>query len=394
VNYLCKLLGDAWVEAELLGADPTHPLGCHRKSDLNTPWVPYVERLVKFILTDTRIKCRTKDLIRKFKAEYTSTVAEMEAAFFLAKQGFVVTVEPNAPRKGPDLLVEREGVSYFVEIREAGLSWEEDRIHRITKEVFAQLSALPSRYFVAITVGEAYTPSSPKLQAAIAVVLEALELLKNREMKQATLYYAHPEGKLLNPDGDAGLRFSGSQPQYQSIVDKADFIARFSDVGKDQTETPASLSKIPKFPPEAVKTHERLKNILVEKSSQLPKNSRGILLLEVSEQFLLSDFTIERALYGDLEVSFAPVSGPSEPVREMTLKSNERGFFGLTARVSAVAIHTRTVKDAEIQSSWHVYPTNRANSDTIRLSLAELELFGDVGDRKHLAAENAPEDAQ
>lgn len=390
MNYLRKLLGDAWVEAELLGADPTHPLGCYRKSDPNSPWVPYVEELVKLILTDARIKCLTKDLSRKFKAEYTSTVAEMEAAVFLAKQGFLVTVEPNAPKKGPDLLVEREGVSYFVEIREAGLSWEEDRIQRISKEVFARLGALPSRCSVAITIGEAYTPSSAKLEAAIAVVVEALELVKKREMKKATLYYAHSEGKLLNPGGDAGQRFSGSQPHYQRIVDKADFIARFSDVGKDQTGTPVSLSKIPKFPPEPVKTHERLKNILVEKSSQLPKNSRGILLLEVTEQFLLSDFTIERALYGDLEVSFVPVSGPSEPVGEMTLRSNQRGFFGQTARVSAVVIHTRTLKDAEVQSSWHVYPTNRANPDTIRLSLRELERFGDIGDRKHLSGENVP----
>jgi hypothetical protein len=386
LTYLRKLLGHAWVETEVLGADPTHPLGRHRKSDPNNPWVPYVEGLVKFILTDTRIKCLTKDLSRKFKAEYTSTVAEMEAAVFLTKQGFFVTFEPNAPRKGPDLLVEREGISYFVEIREVGLSWEEDRIQRISKEVFARLRALPSRYSVAITIGEAYTPSSPKLEAAIAVVVEVLELLTKREMQKATFYYVHPQGKLLNPGGDAGQRFSGSEPHYQGIVDKADFIARFSHVGKDQTETPVSLSKIPKFPPEPVDTHERLKNILVEKSSQLPKNSRGILLLEVTEQFLLSDFTIERALYGDLEVSFAPVSGPSEPVGEMTLRSNERGFFGQTGRVSAVVIHTRTFQDAVIQSSWQVYPTNRANSDTIRLSLGELERFGDIGDRKHLSA--------
>ena len=126
----------------------------------------------------------------------------------------------------------------------------------------------------------------------------------------------------------------------------------------------------------------------------MPKDSRGIILLEVSEQFLLSDFTITCALYGDLEISFPPVSSPSEPVGETTVKSNERGFFGLTARVSVVVIHTRTLKEGEIKSSWQVYPTNRANSDTIRLSLAELQRFGDVGDRKHLAAEGAPNGVQ
>jgi hypothetical protein len=91
-----------------------------------------------------------------------------------------VTFEPTAPKNGPDLLAEREGTSYFVEIREAGLSWEEDRIHRISKEIFADLSAVPSSYSVAVTIGEGYTLSSLQLEAAMAVVVEALELLKGR----------------------------------------------------------------------------------------------------------------------------------------------------------------------------------------------------------------------
>ena len=35
-------------------------------------------------------------------------------------------------------------------------------------------------------------------------------------------------------------------------------------------------------------------------------------------------------------------------------------------------------------------PTNRANADTIRLTLAELERFGELGDRRHLSTENVP----
>jgi len=90
---------------------------------------------------------------------------------------------------------------------------------------------------------------------------------------------------------------------------------------------------------------------------------------------MLSDFTIISALYGDMEVGFPQVSGPGEPVGEMITRRNERGFFGLTGRVSAIVIHKRVIEDGRIVSSWQVYPTNRANADTIRLSLVE---FGTV----------------
>jgi hypothetical protein len=105
---------------------------------------------------------------------------------------------------------------------------------------------------------------------------------------------------------------------------------------------------------------------------------------------MLSDFTIISALYGDLEVGFPPVSGPGEPVGEMITGRNERGFFGQTARVSAIVIHKRAIENGLIKSSWQVYPTNRANFDTIHLSLTELERFGDIGDRRHLSAESPP----
>ena len=389
MNYLRKLMGDKWVDAEVFRANPTHPLGRWQQHDPNNPWVPYVDGLVKAMLTDRHIKCVAKDLRRKLNAEYVSTLAEMESAVFLAGQGFAVTVEPTAPKRGPDLLAERDRISYFVEIREAGLSWDEDRINSISKKVFTDLRAVPSSYSVDITVGEGYTPNSPRLKAAIGVVVESLKLLKERNLSRATLYYAHPDGKLLNPGGDAGQMFSGAQARYQEIVDKADFIGRFRNLGEERSGTSATLSRKLKNPPEPVNTHERLKNILIEKCGQLPKESRGIIILEVSEQFMLSDVTILGALYGDLEVQFPPVRGPGEPVGELTVKSNERGFFGQTARVSAVVIQKRTVGAAQIKSSWEVYPTNRANPDTIRLTLAELERFGDVGDRKHLAGENA-----
>jgi hypothetical protein len=96
VNYLRKLMGDKWVDVEVFGANPTHPLGRWQKHDPRNPWVPHVDGLVKAMLTDGHIKCVARDLRRKLNAEY---------------------VEPTAPKRGPDLLAERDGISYFVEIR-------------------------------------------------------------------------------------------------------------------------------------------------------------------------------------------------------------------------------------------------------------------------------------
>jgi hypothetical protein len=69
---------------------------------------------------------------------------------------------------------------------------------------------------------------------------------------------------------------------------------------------------------------------------------------------------------------------------------NGRGLFRLTSRVSAVVIHRRRVEGDQIRNDWQVFPTNRANSDTLRLTLAELKRFGELGDRAHLSAESTP----
>jgi hypothetical protein len=54
-------------------------------------------------------------------------------------------------------------------------------------------------------------------------------------------------------------------------------------------------------------------------------------------------------------------------------------------------IQKRKVEEGKVMNDWYVYPTNRLDSDTIRLSLEELQRFGNVGDRTHLSAENVPE---
>jgi hypothetical protein len=53
--------------------------------------------------------------------------------------------------------------------------------------------------------------------------------------------------------------------------------------------------------------------------------------------------------------------------------------------------HTRHVTEGWMENRWRVFPTNRANQDTIQLEEFELILFGDLEDRKNLSAENLPE---
>jgi len=302
----------------------------------------------------------------------------------LAEHGFAVILEPMAPQRGPDLRADWEGIPYFIEIRTVGFSEDEDRRDSVTNEIFAKLKTVPSSYFVTLTVGDEYKPSSAMLRAAIEAVLQSLDVGTERGMKEATLYYVGKD--------QAVLVFPGANltETHSNILHKADFIARFDHLGEDLSGTPASFLQQLKHPPKPVKDHERLKKILDDKREQLPKASRGIIVLEVSELFMLSDFSIESALYGDLLVEFPRVRGAEEAVGELTARRNNRGFFGKTSRVSAVVIQKRKVEDGQVKNEWHVYPTNRANDDTITLSLAELERFGDIEDRKHLSAENAP----
>ena len=91
-----------------------HTLGLWQKKNPDNPWIRYTEALVKSFLTSERIQFNRVILSNKLKADYVSTLAEMESAVFLAQQGFVVIVEPKAPEKGPDLLAEWDGVPYFV----------------------------------------------------------------------------------------------------------------------------------------------------------------------------------------------------------------------------------------------------------------------------------------
>ena len=397
VPYLRKLLGDAWVDEQIFSEKPVHLLGRWQKKNGNNPWVRYTEELAKVILTSERIKFNSDILAQKLREDYVPTLAEMESAVFLIQQGFEVTIEPFAPEKGPDLRADSGGASYFVEVRAIGFSEEEERVDLVTKEIFGRLGPVPSSYHVHVEFGEEYVAKTPELRRAIDSILESLEYLKGRQAKKATLYYLSPGKFMLTAGGDFDVSFvphSEREKLNNEIAEKSQFVVRFSHRAAQYPGTAASAARRLKLPPEPLKTHERLKKILKKKKDQLPKGERGILLLEASELFMLDEFTVESALYGDLVVEFTSVKSPGEAVGEPTAKRNNRGFFRNTSRASAIVIHKRVSEKGEVKSEWKVYPTNRANDDTIQLTLAELQRLGDLGERGHLSAENAKREIQ
>ena len=338
------------------------------------------------MLLSKNISFDSEGLANKLKSrnDFVSTLAEMESAIFLANQGFAVTFEPHFPEKGPDLRADWEGVPYFVEVRTVGFSEDEERRDSVTDEIFEKLNLTPSSYRVALTVGDTYKAGSNELRDAITAILNSLDALKGRGAKGATLYYAGKgEAVLLLP----GERLGG---KLLDIREKADFVVQFEHCGAERAETKASFMAQMKHPPEPVDDHERLRKILHTKRKQLPEASRGIIALDVSELFMLSDFSIERALYGDLVVEFARVKSADEAVGEPKWRRNNRGFLLHTSRVSAVVIQKRSVESGEVKIERRVYPTNRADADTLRLDLVDLKRFGDIGDREHLSSENAP----
>lgn len=384
--YLRLLMGDAWIDAEVFGDEPEHLLGQYYKHEKARVWLKHTEKLVEELLTNPKITFDARVLADKIKDPFVSTLAEMESAVFLACQGFEIVLEPSAPNKGPDIRADWDGVSYFIEVRVAGFSEEEDRRNKVTKEIFARLREVPSSYFAQFTIGDEYAVGSPRTKAALDTIIEVLDVLKQKQIKNATFYYAPPNGKLLMPSNEVYALTEGES----KIRDAADLVVRFEDMGKDLEGTIASLMKKMKFPPEPVKDHERLKKILNEKRKQLPKSSRGVITLEVSEQFMLSDFSVESALYGDLLFQFKRVAQPDEPVGEPIQRRNDRGFFCQTSRVSAIVIQRRVVEGEHVRYERKVYPTNRAHDDTIRLTLVELQRLSDIEDRDHLTAEHAP----
>ena len=199
-------------------------------------------------MTNPRVKFDAQVLADKIKDPYDSTLAEIESAVFLARQGFEIVLEPNAPDAGPDIRADLESIAYFVEVREVGFAEDQERREQLTKQIFGKMKEIPSTYFASFTIGDEYSASSPRTQDAIAAVIEVLRVLKDGQIKRATFHYAHPSGKVLLP-GDGPFALG---PKATEIIDKADLVVRFEHQAKQMTGTPASLMEKMKHPPEPV----------------------------------------------------------------------------------------------------------------------------------------------
>ena len=86
----------------------------------------------------------------------------------------------------------------------------------------------------------------------------------------------------------------------------------------------------------------------------------------------MDEFTIERALYGDLVVTF----GTGEEGFPHDLKRKPNGYFMGTSRVSAVVIEKGEVSVGRVSASREVFPTNNPNARVLKLE--ELKLFGTI----------------
>lgn len=247
----------------------------------------YTDQLVERLLKSDRLVFDKTALARKLAAEYVPTLAEIEVAVHLLEQGCGLVLEPLAPAKGPDVRADIADKSYFVEVRSVSDSEDDERFNAVSSEVFARLNEIPSRYTVKVTVGDDCIAGSGELKKAIDQIVNALAMMREKKWRHARLFHSS-SGSILDPG-------TGLSAQEKELVTRAEIIAEFHDTGKDQEKTAASAWRPYKSPPEPDQTHERLKKMLSKKKSQLPENSRGILVFDVSELFMLSDFSIESA---------------------------------------------------------------------------------------------------
>ncbi len=147
--------------------------------------VPHVESLVRNLLTTNRVALDRAALAAKLKAEYVSTLAELETAVFLEQSGFQVTLEPFAPERGADLRADFNDVPYYLKVRAVGDSEEDDRFNYVSNELFALLNTIGSHYSANITVGDEYAPRGPRLREAMKVVVESLKILEEERWESA-----------------------------------------------------------------------------------------------------------------------------------------------------------------------------------------------------------------
>jgi|SRR6516164_5430962 hypothetical protein len=386
MENLRKLFGEEWINREVLTAEPQHPLGkWYRKSPDNLV-TKYTDQLVGVALKVDALKCDRSRLASKLQGEFVDTLVELGYAVFLTQLGCEVTMEPTAPRSGPDLLVVK-GESYYVEIRKVHLDEEHHAVDAATEDVFARLCGTPSRYSIALSMTNEYTAYSRKLTQASRRVASVLKDLEVKKLSEAVLYYHGPKDWFVREQDVGQIDFDYSdgakllaQMREFERARQAQFVAHFYDSGKQQDRTHVSVlslgDNVRRLQPD--QTYLRLRGILSKKREQIPKNSRGIIVLEISDllKLMVDDFTISRALYGDLLLKPAPGAGEEGFDWDMSRAPN--GFFLGTSRVSAVVVETVNFGPEEISFSRTVYPTNNPQARVLHLD--ELKLFGEIAE--------------
>jgi hypothetical protein len=291
MNDLELLFGKEWVERTIRSADSSHPLGLWHKKASDNPVGRYADGLAHFILNSGMVKCDPVRLASKLKAEFEETLCEMDYAVFLGKQGFHVPMEPTAPLAGPDLAAVRDN-EYLVEIRRVGLDEARAGADPATYELFNRLCKVPSRFRILISMTDEFGAYSPQLKEAAKTVANTLTDLTDRHVQKATVYYCGPDDKMLieGEDGEPHFDYADSQKlkaqldQFERIKN-APFVAQFEDTGANNDRTGIAVHSMGSDPLilQPDKTHLRLRGILHQKRDQLPKASRGIIVLELSE---------------------------------------------------------------------------------------------------------------
>ena len=310
----------------------------------------------------------------------------MGYAVFLARRGSAVTMEPTAPKSGPDLLVVKDE-SYYVEVRKVGLDEEHRTVDAATEDVFARLCATPSRYSIVLSMTNDYTAFSPKLKQASRRVASVLKDLEAKNLPEAVLYYDGPDDWIVREQDLRDMEFDYSdatklaaQMQEFERARQARFVARFYNSGEQQDRTHMAVQSLgdDAGPLQPDQTYRRLRGVLNKKREQIPKNSRGVILIEISAlaKLMVDEFTILRTLYGDVLMNPRLAAGGEGFDWDMRLAAN--GFFLGTSRVSAVVVETVNVGAGEITFTRKVYPTNNPQARVLHLD--QLKLFGEIGE--------------
>jgi hypothetical protein len=384
MKQLSKLLGDEWIKKNVVGAEPQHALGRWYKKSPESSVIRYTEDLADFVLNNGALKCDTSRLASKLKGEFVDTIVELGYAVFLVKQGCAVTMEPTAPKAGPDLLVVKDE-SYHVEMRRVSLDEEHRTVDAATEDVFSRLCGTPSRYSIVLSMTNDYAAYTRELKQASRRVASVLKDLEDRKLPEAVLYYHGPNDWIVSDHDVRKMKFDYSdreklatQMEEFERAREARFVAHFYDSGERRERTHVSVMSLGEDPGplQADQTYLRLRGILNKKREQIPKNSRGVILIEISAlaKLMVDEFTISRTLYGDVRVN--PVAATGGEGFDLDMSRAPNGFFLGTSRVSAVVVETVNVGAEEITFNRTVYPTN--NPQARILHLEELKLFGEI----------------